>query len=155
MAKSAKKKAVNGVLKPKKRRRTAAQADTSRLTAPPEVGPDVLDRLWSVVQSRRTADPAVSHSARLLSRGPAKVAQKFGEEAVECLIEAVAGNHDALVAESADVLYHLIVVWVSAGVSPDEVWTELRRREAISGIAEKAARAVPPVAPQLGTTKIP
>ena len=88
-----------------------------------------------------TADPAVSHSARLLSRGTAKVAQKFGEEAVECLIEAVAGNRDALIAESADVLYHLIVLWVSSGVDPTEVWAELVRREGVSGIAEKAARA--------------
>ena len=101
---------------------------------------DVLDRLWAVVMARRTADPAVSHSARLLSRGTAKVAQKFGEEAVECLIEAVAGNKDALVAESADVLYHLIVLWVDAGIGPDEVWTELRRREGVSGVEEKASR---------------
>jgi phosphoribosyl-ATP pyrophosphohydrolase len=116
----------------------------------------VLDRLWSVVMSRRGADPAVSHSARLLSRGSAKVAQKFGEEAVECLIEAVAGNRDALIAESADVLYHLVVLWVSAGVSPDDVWEELKRREGISGIAEKAARVrALPVAFGLETTKIP
>lgn len=100
----------------------------------------VLDRLWNVVLSRRDADPAVSHSARLLARGPAKVAQKFGEEAVECLIEAVSGNHEALVAESADVLYHLLVVWVAAGVRPDEVWAELERREGVSGITEKASR---------------
>jgi phosphoribosyl-ATP pyrophosphohydrolase len=116
----------------------------------------VLDRLWSVVLSRRDADPAVSHSARLLSRGPAKVAQKFGEEAVECLIEAVAGNRAALIAESADVLYHLLVVWVASGVRPDEVWAELQRREGISGIAEKAARArVSAIAPGPQTTKIP
>jgi phosphoribosyl-ATP pyrophosphohydrolase len=116
----------------------------------------VLDRLWSVVMSRRSADPAVSHSARLLSRGTAKVAQKFGEEAVECLIEAVAGNHDAVVAESADVLYHLIVLWVSSGVDPATVWTELRRREGVSGIAEKASRPSRlPVAFRLETTKIP
>jgi len=116
----------------------------------------VLDRLFAVVQSRRDADPALSHSARLLSRGAPKVAQKFGEEAVECLIEAVAGNHDALVAESADVLYHLIVLWVSAGVAADEVWRELVRREGISGIAEKASRAKP-VSPasRARTTKIP
>jgi phosphoribosyl-ATP pyrophosphohydrolase len=116
----------------------------------------VLDRLWSVVVGRRSADPAASHSARLLARGTAKVAQKFGEEAVECLIEAVAGNRDALVAESADVLYHLIVLWVSVGVTPDEVWGELKRREGISGIAEKAARVKTlPVAVGHETTKIP
>ena len=129
-----------------------------RLPPPLAIGPAaaVLDRLWSVVMGRRSADPAVSHSARLLSRGTAKVAQKFGEEAVECLIEAVTGNRDALVAESADVLYHLIVLWVSAGVSPNEVWEELKRREGISGIAEKAARVKTlPVAFGLETTKIP
>ncbi|MGI4954652.1 MAG: phosphoribosyl-ATP diphosphatase, partial [Janthinobacterium lividum] len=69
----------------------------------PGASADVLDRLWSVVVERRSADPTVSHSARLLQRGTAKVAQKFGEEAVECLIEAVAGNRTALVGESADV----------------------------------------------------
>jgi phosphoribosyl-ATP pyrophosphohydrolase len=112
---------------------------------------EVLDRLFSVVLERRTASPALSHSARLLSRGTAKVAQKFGEEAVECLIEAVAGNRDALVGESADVLYHLLVMWVAAGVEPAQVWAELHRREGVSGLQEKAAR--PKVL--LGTTKIP
>ncbi len=103
----------------------------------------VLDRLWAVILDRRTADPAVSHSARLLSRGMPKVAQKFGEEAVECLIEAVSGNANALVAESADVLYHLLVLWVAGGVEPAMVWSELERREGVSGIAEKAARSLP------------
>lgn len=112
---------------------------------------DVLDRLWSVVLERRSADPTVSHSARLLQRGTAKVAQKFGEEAVECLIEAVAGNRTALIGESADVLYHLLVMWVAAGVQPAEVWAELQRREGVSGITEKASR--PKVL--LGTSKIP
>ncbi|MFT8990960.1 MAG: phosphoribosyl-ATP diphosphatase, partial [Gluconobacter albidus] len=74
------------------------------------------------------------------SRGRNKIAQKFGEEAVECLIEAVNGNRKELIGESADVLYHLIVMWVDAGVSPEDVWTELKRREGTSGIAEKAAR---------------
>jgi len=117
---------------------------------------DVLDRLYAVVMSRVDADPAVSHSARLLSRGRGKVAQKFGEEAVECLIEAVSGTPEALIAESADVLYHLIVVWVSCGISPDKVWAELSRREGISGIAEKAARPKPLLAAlKPGTSKIP
>ncbi|AQS91159.1 MULTISPECIES: phosphoribosyl-ATP diphosphatase [Gluconobacter] len=100
----------------------------------------VLQRLYDTVQSRRGTDPSLSHSARLMSRGRNKIAQKFGEEAVECLIEAVNGNRKELIGESADVLYHLIVMWVDAGVSPEDVWTELKRREGTSGIAEKAAR---------------
>ena len=116
----------------------------------------VLDRLWSVVMSRRTADPTVSHSARLLSRGPAKVAQKFGEEAVECVIEAVLGNKDAVIAESADVLYHLLVMWVASDVAPRDVWAELQRREGISGVAEKASRVKAlSVASGVETKKIP
>jgi phosphoribosyl-ATP pyrophosphohydrolase len=149
-------------LKPKKvRKPKPALPMPERLSRPAAPlagtpGPDVLDRLWSVVLSRRDADPTISHSARLLSRGMSKVAQKFGEESVECLIEAVAGNRDAVVAESADVLYHLIVLWVAAGVMPEDVWAELRRREGISGIAEKASRAKDlPVAFGLRTTKIP
>jgi phosphoribosyl-ATP pyrophosphohydrolase len=130
-----------------------------RRPPPPQVigaSSAVLDRLWGVVVSRRDAPVEVSHSARLLSRGTAKVAQKFGEEAVECLIEAVAGNRDALVAESADVLYHMLVLWVDAGIAPEEVWAELQRREGVSGIAEKASRARRlPGALGVGTSKIP
>jgi phosphoribosyl-ATP pyrophosphohydrolase len=143
------------LLKPGKRTTDAAHP-TSHAASATESGATVLDRLWAVVQARRTADPSVSHSARLLLRGTAKVAQKFGEEAVECLIEAVANNRDAVVAESADVLYHLIVLWVATGIDPDEVWAELKRREGISGIAEKAARARRlPAAAGLTTAKIP
>ena len=123
------------------------------LPASTGVSPAVMDRLWDVVQARRTADPALSHSARLLSRGTAKVAQKFGEEAVECIIEAVAGNKPALIAESADVLYHLLVLWVSAGLHPSEIWAELERREGVSGVAEKAARRA--LASAAATRKIP
>ncbi|MGE4483048.1 phosphoribosyl-ATP diphosphatase [Acidocella sp.] len=113
----------------------------------------VLDRLWGTVLSRSTANPNESHSARLLSRGTEKVAQKFGEEAVECVIEAVAKNKTALIGESADVLYHLMVVWVDAGLRPEEVWAELTRRESMSGIAEKAARKQS--LPGFPTKKIP
>ncbi|WP_408904330.1 phosphoribosyl-ATP diphosphatase [Pararoseomonas sp. SCSIO 73927] len=101
----------------------------------------VLDRLWETVEERRlSGDTTTSHSARLLARGTAKVAQKLGEEAVETVIEAMAGNRRALIGESADLLYHLIVTWVDAGIRPEDVWAELVRREGISGIAEKAAR---------------
>jgi phosphoribosyl-ATP pyrophosphohydrolase len=121
-----------------------------------ETGVSVLDRLYATIAGRKGADPSVSHSARLLSRGSAKVAQKFGEEAVECVIEAVAGNRDALIAESADVLYHLLVIWVDADIQAPEIWAELERRQGVSGIAEKAARAQKlSVAFGLGTSKIP
>jgi phosphoribosyl-ATP pyrophosphohydrolase len=118
-------------------------------------GAPVLDRIFAVIEQRRlSGDVTNSHSARLLARGTAKVAQKLGEEAVECVIEAVAGNRDKLVAESADVLYHLLLVWADAGVLPAEVWAELARREGMSGIAEKAAR--PKLIARLAkTTKLP
>ena len=116
----------------------------------------VLDRLWATVDSRRLADPRLSHSARLLSRGTAKVAQKFGEEAVECVIEAITRNTPALIGESADVLYHLMVLWVDAGLRPEQVWAELERREGISGIVEKASRPrALPAKVYAGTRKIP
>lgn len=101
----------------------------------------ILHELWNTIQARRAAgDVSNSHSARLLARGTAKVAQKLGEEAVECVIEAIQGNRQATIMESADLLYHLLVVWVDAGIAPTEVWAELERRQGISGIAEKAAR---------------
>lgn len=144
--------------KPLRRKRVAKTLRALGVGMPPpqplDATSDVLDRLWGVILSRRDADPAVSHSARLLSRGAAKCAQKFGEEAVECLIEAVAGNRPALIAESADVLYHMLVMWVASGVRPEHVWAELRRREGMSGIAEKAGRAAPLLL-GLRTTKIP
>ena len=158
MAKSEKKKtaARPSNLQGKPARKSKKTRVAKSVVPPVESDAIVLDRLFAVVESRRDADPTISHSARLLSRGAAKVAQKFGEEAVECLIEAVAGNRDALIAESADVLYHLLVLWVSSGVTPPEVWAELIRREGVSGIAEKAARAKPVVVRRkVGTSKIP
>jgi phosphoribosyl-ATP pyrophosphohydrolase len=125
--------------------------------APAMAGADasILDRLWQVVEERRqSGDTMHSHSARLLARGTAKVAQKLGEEAVECVIEAATGNRAATVLESADLLYHLLVVWVDAGIRPEEVWAELVRRQGISGIAEKAARPRG-IIRAAGTTKLP
>lgn len=115
----------------------------------------VLDSLWQTVEARRLAgDVEHSHSARLIARGTAKVAQKLGEEAVECVIEATQGNRRATVLESADLLYHLVVLWVDAGIRPDEVWAELARRQGISGIAEKAARPKA-IVRAAQTTKLP
>jgi phosphoribosyl-ATP pyrophosphohydrolase len=131
-------------LKPKRAARLAAPAE-------PQTG-HVLDRLFDVIVSRRGADPALSHSARLLRRGRAKVAQKFGEEAVEAVIEGVAGERAALVAESADVLYHLLLLWVACDLPAQDVWAELARREGVSGIIEKSSRPLPR---DLLTRKIP
>ena len=100
-----------------------------------------LDRLWQIIQSRRNADPQSSYTARLFVRGRAKIAQKLGEEAVETVIEGVGENSSALVAESADLIYHLLVLWAAAGVSPADVAAELARREGTSGIEEKRSRA--------------
>jgi len=111
----------------------------------PGAGADgrTLDGLYTVIRSRRNADPARSHTARLFLRGPAKIAQKFGEEAVEAVIEGTLGDTKLLVLESADVLYHLLVLWASLDIKPAQVWKELKRREVRSGIAEKAARRAP------------
>ena len=100
--------------------------------------------------------PAVSHSARLLGNGVAKVAQKFGGESVECLIEIVSGNRIAAVAESADVLYHLLVMWVEAGTRPEEVWRELEERENASGLIERPNGPIKRLlkSVQLGNSKI-
>jgi phosphoribosyl-ATP pyrophosphohydrolase len=105
-----------------------------------ELGP-TLERLWQVIQSRRGADPQTSYTARLFTRGRAKIAQKLGEEAIEAVIEGVGNNSAALVGESADLLYHLLVLWAAAGISPGDVAAELTRRESSSGITEKRARA--------------
>ena len=100
-----------------------------------------LDRLWQIIQSRRDADPQSSYTARLFARGRVKIAQKLGEEAVETVIEGVLENPAALVEESADLIYHLLVLWTAAGVSPTDVAAELARREGTSGIEEKRSRA--------------
>jgi phosphoribosyl-ATP pyrophosphohydrolase len=98
-----------------------------------------LDRLWQVIQSRRSADPETSYTARLFARGRAKIAQKLGEEAVEVVIEGIGDDRAALVGESADLLYHLLVLWAAAGVSPADIAAELTRRENTSGLKEKRA----------------
>lgn len=99
-----------------------------------------LDRLAATIQARIGADPESSWTAKLLSKGPEKCAEKFGEEAVEAIIEAVKGDRDKLTAEAADVLYHLLVMLAARDVTLGQVLAELERREGTSGIAEKAAR---------------
>ena len=101
---------------------------------------DALARLWATIDARRGTSPDTSYTARLLAAGPAAVARKLGEESLEAVIEAVKGDAAALTRESADLLYHLLVLWAAAGLSPDAVATELTRREGISGIEEKRRR---------------
>jgi phosphoribosyl-ATP pyrophosphohydrolase len=98
---------------------------------------DSVDRLYDAVQAARTADPATSRTARLLRAGRGKVTKKLAEEAIEVVIDAMHGNSDAVVRESADLLYNLVVVWVASGVHPKDVWAEMERREQLLGIAEK------------------
>ncbi|HZD27742.1 MAG TPA: phosphoribosyl-ATP diphosphatase [Xanthobacteraceae bacterium] len=98
---------------------------------------DSLDRLYQAVLAARTADPASSRTARLLRAGRSKMAKKLAEEAVEVVIDAMHGHSDALVRESADLLYNLVVLWVASSVHPKDVWTEMERRERLLGIAEK------------------
>jgi len=100
----------------------------------------VLDRLYAVIDSRKGADPDTSYTARLFSRGRQQIAKKLGEEAVEALIEGIRGDKPKLVGESADVLYHLLTLWAAIGVKQPAVWSELARREGLSGLAEKAGR---------------
>ncbi|MPY68908.1 MAG: phosphoribosyl-ATP diphosphatase [Alphaproteobacteria bacterium] len=107
---------------------------------PDDGGNAVLGRLFATIESRKGMDPSTSYTAKLLADGRAKIAQKLGEEAIEAAIASIAGEKTELVRESADLLYHLLVLWAACGVAPAEVWAELEKREGRSGIAEKAGR---------------
>ncbi len=118
-----------------------ANIDLLKRLAPVMTQPcTVLDDLYDVVASRRTADPTTSYTAQLMSEGAAKCAQKIGEEAVEAAIAAVQNKHDDLVRESADLIYHLLVLLAVQDVKLDEVYSELARRQGRSGLEEKAGR---------------
>ena len=99
-----------------------------------------LQILAATIESRRGADPDSSWTAKLLAKGPEKCAEKFGEEAIEAIIEAVKGDRDRLVSEAADALYHLLVMLAARDLTLADVEAELDRREGRSGIAEKASR---------------
>src|SRR5262249_40560347 len=99
-----------------------------------------LDRLFETIGARAHTDPASSYTAKLLSQGAERVAQKLGEEALETALAATAGRRGAVVNESADLLYHLLVLWAATSVAAAEVWAELARREGTSGLREKAQR---------------
>jgi phosphoribosyl-ATP pyrophosphohydrolase len=102
---------------------------------------DSLDRLYAAVVAARDLDPAVSRTARLLRSGQAKMSKKLAEEAIEVVIDAMNGEADAVVRESADLIYNLAVLWVACGVKPRDVWAEMDRREKMLGIAEKLPKA--------------
>src|SRR5215470_15288232 len=98
---------------------------------------DSIERLHAAVLAARNGDPASSRTARLFRAGPGKMAKKLAEEAVEVVIDAMNGHPEAVVKESADLIYNLVVLWVSSGIHPKEIWAEMDRRERLLGIAEK------------------
>ena len=102
---------------------------------------DIIKDLFETIKSRKGADPQSSYTASLFSKGTAKIAQKVGEEAVETAIEAIQGNKDKLAAESADLLYHLMVLWADQGLTPEDILAVLQKRQGTSGHDEKASRA--------------
>jgi phosphoribosyl-ATP pyrophosphohydrolase len=119
---------------------------------------DSLERLYLAVLAARNLDPATSRTARLFQRGPAKMAKKLAEEAIEVVIDAVHGDSEAVVRESADLLYNLTVLWAAAGVRPEDVWREMARRENMLGIAEKlpkSAGKLPKVTVPRGASRRP
>ena len=116
---------------------------------------DSLERLYQAVIAARDLDPATSRTARLFQRGPDKMAKKLAEEAIEVVIDAVNGKADAVVRESADLLYNLTVLWASAGVKPEDVWREMERREKMLGIAEKLPKSPKRTVAATGSTTAP
>lgn len=107
---------------------------------------DSLHRLYAAVQAARTGDPETSRTARLLQGDLGKMAKKVGEEAVEVGLDAVTGNRQAVIEESADLLYNLVVLWVASAIEPADVWAEMDRREKLMGIAEKLPKVKAPPA---------
>jgi phosphoribosyl-ATP pyrophosphohydrolase len=103
---------------------------------------DSLGRLFEQVVAAKGADPSVSRTAKLLNAGRAKMAKKLAEEAAEVIIDALSGERDAVVRESADLLYNLVVLWSELGIAPQDVWDEMARRERLFGLAEKLPKKV-------------
>lgn len=114
---------------------------------------DSLERLYLAVLAARDLDPQTSRTARLFQRGPAKMAKKLAEEAIEVVIDAVNGDSQAVIRESADLLYNLTVLWASAGVRPEDVWREMSRREDMLGIAEKLPKSTMKL-PKVATPRV-
>jgi phosphoribosyl-ATP pyrophosphohydrolase len=101
---------------------------------------DSITRLYQAANACRNDDPSTSRTARLLRSGRAKMAKKLAEEAVEVVIDAMHGDRNAVIKESADLIYNLVVLWVSTGIRPEDVWKEMERRERLLGIAEKVPK---------------
>ncbi len=112
---------------------------------------DSLERLCKAIEAARGLDPAVSRTARLIQRGPSRMAKKLAEEAIEVAIDAVGGKREDVVRESADLFYNLSVLWVALGIKPQDVWNEMDRRERDFGIAEK----LPKLSPKASLNKAP
>lgn len=112
------------------------------MTPPADHNQVVLDRLYQTILSRRDADPQTSYTASLLQQAPTKIARKISEETTETIIELLVGTPQNLAKESADLLYHLLVAWTYAGITPQDVFSILEQREGQSGILEKQNRKV-------------
>jgi len=104
---------------------------------------DSINRLYQAALACRQDDPSTSRTARLMRSGRSKMAKKLAEEAIEVVIDAMHGDRDAVVKESADLIYNLVILWVSSGIRPEDVWKEMDRRERLLGIAEKVPKKVP------------
>jgi phosphoribosyl-ATP pyrophosphohydrolase len=104
---------------------------------------DSLERLFKAVVDLKKGDPASSRTARLMRSGRSKISKKLAEEAVEVVIDAMQGDRAAVVRESADLLYNLVVLWASSGIRPQDVWAEMDRRERLFGLAEKMPKDLP------------
>ncbi|MGD8327765.1 MAG: phosphoribosyl-ATP diphosphatase [Sphingomonadales bacterium] len=100
-----------------------------------------LDALYTLIEGRKSADSKSSYVASLFAKGPEKIAEKLGEEAIETVIAALRQGKDETISESADLIFHLMVLWAELGIRPEDVWAELARREGVSGLVEKANRS--------------
>ncbi|MAU41374.1 MAG: phosphoribosyl-ATP diphosphatase [Kordiimonas sp.] len=101
---------------------------------------EIIERLFALIEERRSADPANSYVAKLYAKGLAKIAQKVGEEGLETALAAVQNSKQEVVYESADLLFHMMVLWADMGLTPDDIFAELSRREGLSGLDEKNSR---------------
>jgi len=104
---------------------------------------DSITRLYHAALSCRHDDPSTSRTARLLRSGRSKMAKKLAEEAIEVVIDAMHGDRDAVVKESADLIYNMVILWVASGIRPEDIWKEMDRRERLLGIAEKVPKKAP------------